>query len=984
MVKKYDFREVEQEILDFWQKNRTHQKANLKNKGKEKFYYLDGPPYTSGRVHIGTAWNKSLKDMILRYKRLCGFDVWDRAGYDMHGMPTEQGVEKELGIKHKDEIKKFGVQKFVEACKEFSLKNLKLMNEDFTRLGVWMDFDDPYMPITKEYIEGEWWLIKKAHENGRLYEGEKTMTWCAKCGTALARHELEYKEVSDNSIFLKFPVIGNKKEFLIIWTTTPWTIPFNLGVMVNPKLDYIRAKVDDEIWIVAKGLAGGLISSVADKKFRIIEEFKGDRLEGIRYVHPFEKDLKDEFDRLRKISPKIHTVVMSEEYVNLSAGSGLVHMAPGCGPEDYEVGHREGIPPYNELDYSGVFSARMGRFAGWVAKKDDKRFIDALDKTGLLIAVTKVEHDYAHCWRCKQPVVYRTTTQWFFRIEDMKENMRELNRDIYWVPDFAGSKNFDSWLANLRDNGITRQRYWGTPLPVWKCDKCKDYIVIGSVAELKKHAGTVPDDLHKPWIDEVTIKCKCGGVKKRIPDILDVWIDSGSASWNCLHFPQRKDIFERLYPADFILEGIDQIRGWFNLLFVASMVSMQRPSFKAVYMHGFVQDAQGRKMSKSMGNYILPQEIVDKYGADTLRYYMIGGANPGVEINYNFDDMKIKHKNLHIIWNLQNFILDMAKVNNLKPGKLEPERFSVEERYIISKMNSLIKKTTERVDGYYLNEIPGFPEELFLELSRTYIQMVRDKASTGSAEKKAMVFNVAYEVYMKALRLFSIVCPLITEKVYLNIKSAFGLKEESIFFLGWPGYDESLIDSKLESQFGTAQQVIQTILHIREKIQLGQRWPLRDAMIVSEKKDTLSAAKKLEPIIKRQTNIKKLVFADKSGKLSTGYEEGSFKDIKVFVNKELDKELEAEGFAREIMRRVQSLRKKAKLEKNDAIELCIVADKEMEAMLARWKDEISLRVGAAKCDICSDLECKIEGTSSVEKIKGREVTVCFNRAKKAA
>ena len=386
----------------------------------------------------------------------------------------------------------------------------------------------------------------------------------------------------------------------------------------------------------------------------------------------------------------------------------------------------------------------MGIFEGMIAKGDDKKFIEALRNVGALIAVTKVEHSYAHCWRCKNPVVYRTTTQWFFKIEDIKETMRELNRSIYWMPDYAGSRQYDSWLANLRDNGITRQRYWGTPLPVWRCEECKMYQVIGSAAELKKLGGTIPDDLHKPWIDAVTLPCKCGGIMRRIPDIMDVWIDAGSASWICLDYPRSDALFKKMYPADFILEGIDQIRGWFNMLFVASMVSMQKPSFKAAYMHGFINDSLGRKMSKSLGNYILPEEVVsEKLGADTLRYYMIGGTNPGLDLNYNFEDMKIKFRNLSVLWNLHLLLVNSARLSNVNPSSLKSPKLEQEEKYILSKLNSTITHVTELFEKYQLNEVPLAVEGLFLSLSRTYVQLVRDKLASGTDEQKQGVLHCA-------------------------------------------------------------------------------------------------------------------------------------------------------------------------------------------------------------------------------------------------
>lgn len=1046
MIKDYDAPNMEPKILEFWKDNNIYGAAKEKNKGKKKFYFLDGPPYTSGKVHLGTAWNKALKDCVLRYKRMNGLDVWDRAGYDMHGMPIEQAVEKNLGLKNKDEIPNYGVANFVNACREFAISNMLSMNKDFKRIGVWMDFENAYQSIQNTYMEGEWWLIKKAYENKRLYEGEKTMHWCASCATSLAKHELLYENVTDYSIFVKFPVRNKQNEFLIIWTTTPWTIPFNLGVMASPNIDYVRARVGDEVWIVAKALAASLISGLTEKKFSVLEEFKGDKLLGLEYIHPFEDELH-QLKELKKKHPKVHTVVLSEEYVDTSSGSGLVHMAPGCGPEDYEVGHKNGIPPFNTLTEKGIFDETSGAFKGLAAKKDDKFITDMISKKGFLAAETKIEHDYAHCWRCENPVIYRTTTQWFFRIEDLKDRMRELNKSIKWIPDFAGSRNFDNWLANLRDNGITRQRYWGTPLPIWKCKKCSDFVVVGSIDELKKLAGRLPDDFHKPWIDEVKIKCKCGALKERIPDILDVWIDAGSASWNCLDFPRRKDLLEKMYPADFILEGIDQIRGWFNLLFVASMVAMSNESFKAVYMHGFINDSQGRKMSKSLGNYILPQEVIIEYGADTLRHYMIGGTSPGVDINYNFDDVKVKHKNLVVLWNLHKYAIEMAKNLKANPVDLhfEKEGLDAEERYIFSKLNSTIKNITEFFEEYRLNEVPWKAEEMFLELSRTYIQLTRDKASMGSDEEKKVVLYTVFNVLLESLKLFAPIAPFISELMYQNLRQEFKLKEQSIHLFNWPKHNEWLIDKELEDYVLIASDIVQSALAVRDKIQLGVRWPLKEIVIATKDTAIIDAVKKLNEIIKKQINVKEVKvvesmpnvkvkikadyskigpdFGDKSpliiaqltidspesvlkslqenGKYSFNsngktisitrehlivtrdvplpYEEGAFKSGFIYLNREITDELEAEGFAREVMRRVQALRKKAGLQKSDNISLFIKTDDELKAMLKEWNIVIKEKVGASQLRI-SDLEpSKSHAFTSKEKVKGKEFEIHFDR-----
>ncbi|MBI4140658.1 isoleucine--tRNA ligase [Candidatus Woesearchaeota archaeon] len=1046
LAERYDPKTIEPEILSFWEKNKIYQKAKDKNKGKKSFYFLDGPPYTSGSVHIGTAWNKSLKDMMLRYKRMRGFDVWDRAGYDMHGLPSEHKVQDKFNVHLKDEIIKFGVAKFVKECENLCIANMHSMSNDFVRMGVWMDFDNAYQSIKKEFIEGEWWLIKQAHDNGRLYESFRTMTWCPHCETSVAKHELEYETVKDNSIFVKFKVRNAQNEFLIVWTTTPWTVPFNLAVMVNPDINYVKAKVDDEVWIVAKPLSIAVIGAVAGKQFKVIEELKGSALDGLEYEHPFCDAIKA-FSDLKKQSVRVHTVILSSEYVDTTAGTGLVHCAPGCGPEDYEVGHKYGIPAFNTVDERGVFQKDTGEFAGFVAKKDDARFVDALRKRNAIIETTEVEHEYAHCWRCHKPVIFRTTKQWFFKVEDLKEKMLSANKEINWVPD-AAFNAFDSWLKNLRDNSISKQNFWGTPLPVWRCNSCNGYEVISTVAELEQRSRTKVGELHKPWIDDVEIPCACGQKKKRVPDILDVWVDAGTTSWNCLDFPQRKDLFEKLYPAEFILEGKDQIRGWFNLLMVSSMIALGRPSFKSVYMHGFIQDALGRKMSKSLGNYILPEEVIGVHGADTLRYYLIGATSPGLDLNYNHEDAKLKSKNLGVLWNIHNFVLDLARTNNVNPAKLDvkivEKHFSVEEKYILSRLHSAILHVTQCFDEHRLNEVPLLVEELFLDLSRTYIQLVREKSSIGSVEDKQAVLLVLYTVFLETLKLFAPVAPFIAEKMFQNLKSAFGLKEESIHLFGWPVADKKFMNPSLEQNMVVAQRVVQAVLAAREKAQLGVRWPVKNIEVVTSNADVESSVESMEELIKVQANVKEVhlhqklprvketvsidhgkigvLFGSASPKILAKlsmtpanklideltndgkvvvlfdsqrielsrdvfivnrlvppeFVEVEFKDGFVYLNKVMDAALEAEGFSRELMRRIQSLRKNAGLEKQQRIGLFVKLSAGMRSRLAEWKDKIAEKVGASSIAFETVEPQNQYSQKSVEKIKAEEFVVWFD------
>ncbi|RLE43005.1 isoleucine--tRNA ligase, partial [Candidatus Woesearchaeota archaeon] len=990
---------------------------------KKSFYFLDGPPYTSGHVHLGTAWNKSLKDCVLRYLRMRGYDVWDRAGYDMHGLPTARKVQQKLKLETKQAIERFGVARFVEECQRFAIENMKVMNQEFKRLGVWMDFENAYMPITKEYIEGEWWLIKQANKRKRLYQAEKTMHWCRYCSTALAKHELEYKKVTENSIFVKFRIKHKQNEYLVIWTTTPWTIPFNLGVMVHPELDYVRVEVEGEVWVVAKGLVGAFMNGVVGKPYKVLEEFKGAELVGLKYEHPQAEEI--EYFRECK-NKKIHSVVLSSEYVDLSAGTGLVHMAPGCGPEDYEVGHREGIPPFNNLSEEGVFPKTMGRFAGWVAKQDDEKFIKDLKERGALIAITPVEHDYAHCWRCKQPVIFRTTKQWFFKVEDLIPEMRKLNKSTYWVPDWAGKNWFDSWLEKLRDNSITRQRYWGTPLPVWQCEKCNSYEVIGSLKELEEKAGKLPENLHKPWIDELVWKCKCGGIMKRCPDILDVWIDAGTSSWNCLDFPQKKALFKKLYPPDFILEGKDQIRGWFNLLLVTSMVALGKPAFKRCYMHGFVQDAAGRKMSKSLGNVISPQEVVNKYGADTFRLYSIGGANAGLDLNYNMDDVKTKYRSLVVLWNIHNYLLEYSDGLELKTIK-NAEGLELEERYILSRLNSTIVEVTKLLDGFNIDKVPTKLEELFLELSRSYIQFTRDKINEPAT--KQLVVNTIATVLLNCIKLLAPVTPFIAEQIFQNLKPKLGLKEDSVHLCSWPKPNKALIDKKLEESMGLAYGFIQALLSAREKAGRGVRWPMLEAVIVPSDKSFSSKLKPLLGLIKEHTNIKRIAVKQKFeveyrvkpnystlGKrfgadtklivkqlqklppekvvkqlstkglrigrhllskedliveevLPTGWVSGECHYGKAYLSTVITPELEAEGFAREIVRRVQALRKKAGLKRQHKIKLNLACSSELVAMLSKWKQMITKKCGVVELGFNSKERLEHSEEHSINKHK---------------
>ena len=1020
----YDPKTLEPAILKYWKDHKIIGTLRKNNQSGKKFYFLEGPPYTSGNIHLGHAWNMGLKDIILRYKRAQGFNVWDRMGYDMHGLPTEQKVMAKFNLKNKEDIGKFGLPKFMKECFNFCTEMMIKMNQDFQRLGATLDFTNPYQPITNKFMEAEWFLIKKAHENGRLYQGLRTMHWDAATQTAVAKHEIEYKKVRDTSIYVKFQDTVDSSKYYLIWTTTPWTIPLNLAIMANPDLDYVEIRAGKEILVMAKDLAEPVMDKIGEGNYRIKEEFKGRKLIGKHYIHPLE--IKQYLPEELQKNSKLFTIVSSKEYVDTSAGTGLVHCAPGCGPEDYEVGHLNHIPPFNCVNEEGYFE-NLGQFSGLAAKIDDPKFIEAIDKSGALLAKEPYFHDYPHGERSHQPVIFRTTKQWFFKVEDLKQKMLRANKSINWNPP-AAKNAYTAWLENLRDNSITKQRYWGTPVPIWQAED-DDYIVVGSLAELEKLSGKKVENMHLPEIDQITI-IRNNKIYRRIADVLDVWIDAGTTSWNCLDYPNNTQNFDKYFPADFILEGKDQIRGWFNLLMIASMLAFDKPSFKNVTMHGFVTDMNGVKMSKSLGNIISPDEIIDKHGADVLRYYMNQTA-AGEDINFSGSECKIKERQLNILWNIHKLLVDLSKENNFNPSKFKPKNFGIEEKYILSKLNSTLSQVTELLDNYHLDEIIKPIEDLFLELSRTYIQMTRDKSSSGSEEDKQICIYTIYNVILEILKMFQLVAPFISEAIYLNLKEEFDLPEKSISHYQWSKINHKLIDKNLEREIEIAQDLTTASLNAREKIKRSLRWPVKEIIVISSDPKIKQAVKEMQGILKTQTNSKSVIIKEKMpkvevsvtanpgaigpvhGKLSPkiiqeinksgkvldqckvdgqeiaitpamlninrtvppGYADAESKYGLIYLSTESSEDLEAEGYARELTRNIQQARKTTGLKKTDKIVLYIKSS----INLFEFKTEIKEKVGASELTLANDDYHDKAAVINTFKIKKEEFTIWFTK-----
>ena len=974
--KKLNLLELEENILNFWKEKNIYSLIRKKEEGKEVWRFIDGPPYTTGSIHIGTAWNKILKDYLIQYKRMRGFKVTDTPGYDTHGLPIEVQMEKELGISNKQEIHDYGVDKFIKNCKEYAQKNIKIMNEQFKRLGCYFwDWDNPYITFRNSYIEGIWWTLKKAWDNGLLYQFYRPLNCCPRCATALAKHEHEYKNIQDTSLFLKIKSAEMENTYFIIWTTTPWTLVANSAIMANPLAEYAKVYIEDlkEFWILSKNSITHLISGQLGYKYKIVEDYYGEQLKGKKYVHPLLEEVPYQRE-LAKLSENVHSIILSEEYVSASEGVGLVHTAPGHGPEDFEVGVANNIPIFNPVNIRGLYKKEAGKFEGMHVFDANKEILNLLKKKGTLILTNEIEHEYAHCWRCDSKLVYRATNQWFFKTESLVPELLEKNSEIYWVPDWAGERWFKSWLSSLKDWCISRQRFWGIPLSVWICDNqdCGDITVIGSAKELKKIAGECPEDLHRPWIDAVTWKCKkCNkGIKKRIHDILDVWLDSGSVMWAAQEVYDGKSHFNTWVPADFILEGKDQIRGWFNTLLCSAMVSSRRKNYDACYMHGWTL-REKLKMSKSKGTQIFPENLIKgtldelkknkSYskikGIETFRFYSIGVTQPGRDFNFVAKEYADTYKTINTIWNVYVYANEKFNLAEFTPSKikLEENKLSKLDKWIISRVNSSTKKITELSDNYELPWITSELRELIVnDISRWYIMLNRDKLDIYSDDpNKLLIMLVLYHILYKVLLLLTPINPMITEDIFLKMYkphlTSIGYEEtESIHLQNWPEYDEKKIDVELEEQMHFTRELIELIRALKDENKIRLRWP--NKKIIIEPKEGMPKIE-FPDIIKQIGNAKELEIVESVIKTDNLLKVES-KYCNVYLDTTLDDELLAERLVNDLVRNIQFSRKKNNFKVGEEILLKIGTQIDyLKKYIEKMKEYILEKVTAKELEI---------------------------------
>lgn len=844
-----EFLKYEDEVLKFWKEHKIYEKA--RKKGKKLFRFLDGPPFTSGEVHLGTAFNKVLKDAVLRSHRMMGFRVLDTPGYDMHGLPIEVNVEKRIGMESKKDIFKFGVREFVEECKRFSFSNMQKMTEDFQTLGVWMDWEKPYMTASNEYIENVWHVVKIAYEKGLLYQGDKVLPWCYRCATALAKHELEYKKVDDLSIYVKFKLKGKENEFLVIWTTTPWTLISNLAVMANPDGEYGRFRVGDEIWIMARGSGERLLQKLG-KSYEITHTFMGFELEGAKYEFPLKEEVQSHFGLEERYDA--HKVILSKDYVDVNEGTGLVHCAPGCGPEDFEVGKKYGLPPFSPVDEEGIFTEEAGKFSGKFVKGEvEREIVEILREKGLLVGEEEITHEYPHCFRCKRAVIFRTTRQWFLAVAKFRDQILRENEAVNWIPAW-GKQWFNNWIAQLEDWCISRQRFWGIPLPIFTCNKCHGIKVVGSRAELERLAHVKLEDLHAGEVDQVAFKCECGGEMRRIRDVSDVWLESGSAPFASLDYLRSPKKFYQYFPFDFIVEGKDQIRGWFNVLFCVSMLITGKPPYKNVYMHGFITDEKGREMHKSLGNYVAPSEVLPKYGRDGLRLYYMLNSSPGEDVKLVWRELDEAVKQLNIIWNTHLFILKQSKFFGIQlDPKLKIKELGIGEKWILHELYSMVKQVEELYLKFDVTKAAKLVIDFLVEkLSRGYIHFIREEMYDSASAKVPL--NVLFHAYLTALKVLAPITPILCEKIYQNLKEVAKLGP-SIHLERWPKVKKSLLSKRLTDELSTLFQVLERGKNLRDLSKLRMRQPLKEMLIVSDDSKLRKVVERNEAFLRKALNL---------------------------------------------------------------------------------------------------------------------------------
>ena len=1007
-----NFVDREKETEKFWEDNHIFEKSMEDREGCPQYMFYDGPPTANGKPHIGHVLTRVIKDMIPRYRTMKGYEVPRKAGWDTHGLPVELEVEKALGLDGKDQIEKYGVEPFIKKCKE-SVWKYKGMWEDFSNtVGFWADMDDPYVTYHNTFIESEWWALKKIWDKGLLYKGFKIVPYCPRCGTPLSAQEVAqgYKDVKERSAIVRFKV-KDEDAYILAWTTTPWTLPSNIALCVNPEEDYAKVKAaDGYTYYMAVALLDTVLGKLGDeengvKAYEVLETYKGQDLEYKEY----EPLYQCAYDCAAKQNKKAFYVTC-DTYVTLTDGTGVVHIAPAFGEDDAKVGRKYDMPFVQLVDEKG----EMGKttpFAGLFVKKADPEVLKDLDGRGLLFDAPKFEHSYPHCWRCDTPLIYYARESWFIKMTAVKDDLIANNNTINWIPESIGKGRFGDWLENVQDWGISRNRYWGTPLNIWECE-CGCQHSIGSIEELKSMSDNCPDEieLHRPYIDNVTIKCpKCGKEMHRVPEVIDCWFDSGSMPFAQYHYPfENQELFEKHFPADFISEAVDQTRGWFYSLLAISTLIFNKAPYKNVIVLGHVQDENGQKMSKSKGNAVDPFDALEKYGADAIRWYFYINSAPWLPNRFHGKAVtEGQRKFMGTLWNTYAFFILYANIDEFDATKytLEYEKLSVMDKWLLSKLNSAIKAVDEDLANYKIPEAAKALQSFVDDMSNWYVRRSRERFwAKGMEQDKINAYMTLYTALVEICKTAAPMIPFMTEDIYQNlVRSIDANAPESIHLCDFPKVNEAHIDKELEENMDRVLKLVVMGRACRNTANIKNRQPIGQMYVKAD----FELSEFFDAIVADELNVKNVTFTQevrdftsysfkpqlktvgpKYGKLlggiknvlsgldgnaamdelnangclrfevngeevvlnredllidtaqMEGYVSEDDNGITVVLDTNLSEELLEEGFVREIISKVQTMRKEADFEVIDKIVITYEGSEKAETVFAKNADEI--------------------------------------------
>ncbi len=1025
-----DFLSREKEVVQFWNDNQVFQKSVDLRQGCETFTFYDGPPTANGKPHIGHIETRAFKDLFPRYQTMKGKMVPRKAGWDTHGLPVELEVEKLLGLDGKEQIEQYGIEPFIQECKKSVWKYKAEWERMSERVGFWADMDDPYITYQDNYIESVWWSLKQVADKGLLYKGHKVVPYCPRCGTALSSHEVAqgYKEVKELSAYVRFPVKGAEKTYLCAWTTTPWTLPSNVGLCVNADVDYAKFRLEGSTYIMAKALIPAVFGEEAHPE--ILEQLKGAALVGMEYepLFPFVKALVD----------KPAWRVLADDYVTVADGTGIVHIAPAFGEDDARVGRANDLPFLQLVDPKGEMDKRTP-WAGLFVKKADPEIVKALTESGLLIKTTQYEHNYPYCWRCDTPLIYYARSTWFIRMTEVRDQLVQNNRSINWMPENIKEGRMGNFVENVLDWGLSRERYWGTPLPVW-VSNCGHIPVIGSRAELMSLGHNTEDlpELHRPYIDAVTITCeKCGLEMRRTPEVIDCWYDSGSMPFAQWHYPfENKETFEQQFPANYISEAIDQTRGWFYTLLAIGTLVFGRAPYENCLVLGHVGDKDGVKMSKHKGNVVDPWDVLDKQGADAVRWYFYAAGAPWLPSRFS-DELvsEMQRKFQGTLWNTYAFFCLYASIDNYDPQaqKANAEDFSLMDKWVLSKLQTLVQFVDAGMAEYKVTETSRAIAAFVDELSNWYVRRCRDRFwGKGLEGDKLAAFETLYTVLVTLCKLCAPYIPFMTETLYQNLVAGNDANAPiSVHLCDYPAADLSMIDPQLESEMDQVIQIVQLGRATRASANMKTRQPSK-ALYVKAK----PLSEKMSDLIAEELNVKAVAFVSdarafttykckpqmrtlgpKYGKLlgaigqallqmdgndvvdtfarggqvkfdvqgqavvldkddvltepmqKEGFVAETDRDLTVVLDTNLTEELIEEGFMREVISKVQTMRKEADFEVTDRIRLTVKTTEKLAGIIGKYGAEIAKVVLATSIEVAEPQghvkEWNINGESAV-------------------